>query len=218
MGNRDATLDSTGFCRRNKRLTWIAVERLPSLRLSSRAKASASVRLLSRAIVSQISVCHPERRRLGVEPPESKGPYGHPRPWSCHPERCRQPFYDCHPERANRGSPTSAVFALVGVKFSPSRGTCCFFVALRRCLRADSAGRATRDASSLRSLIQQNRASAANHQPEGRHNSSPARQCWVGGAHAPEPLQGRHILITATMRSNSSRDEYSITILPLPLR
>src|ERR1035438_8724033 len=30
------------------------------------------------------------------------------------------------------------------------------------------------------------------------------------------PLQGRHILITATMRSNSSREEYSITISPPP--
>src|ERR1039457_1581828 len=55
-----------------------------------------------------------------------------------------------------------------------SRGTCGFFVALRRWFRAS-----LQDRPAPECLGQQNPASPANHQLEGRHNRSPARECWV---------------------------------------
>jgi hypothetical protein len=44
--------------------------------------------------------CHPEQRRLGFEPPESKDPYSRHSLPNCHPERSPHSLLNCHPERS----------------------------------------------------------------------------------------------------------------------
>jgi hypothetical protein len=60
-------------------------------------------------------------------------------------------------------------------RFGRSRGTCGFSVALRPWFRASLQDRPPPEC-----LSQQNPASPANHQPEGRHNRSPARRGGLG--------------------------------------